>query len=174
LNWQLLFVIGVWWGLNNDDRVAAILRSKALAVVAALYVLFALSITLGWQIHALESYIPEWLSRLIYPIDKSNLDILRLVHFFSVALLCWRMLPSNFSVLAARMLRPLIQCGEHSLVIYCASVLLSFAAHAILRAGENSVATQMLVSAVGLAAMAVIAALLSKKDRCGTCHPRTI
>jgi len=54
---------------------------------------------LGWQFHVLESYVPPALSRLIYPIDKGNLDILRLAHFLSLALLCWHVLPSNLSML---------------------------------------------------------------------------
>ena len=120
--------------------------------------------------------MPAWLSRLIYPVDKSNLDILRLLHFAALALLCWRFLPSNFTVLKARALRPLIQCGEYSLAIYCAGVLLSFAAHALLSLGWNSLVSQTLVSLAGLAVMSAIAALLAGIDRTASrqAHPRPL
>jgi hypothetical protein len=174
LNWQLLFVVGVWWGAYRGGWQLAILRSKALAAMAAIYLLFSLLITLGWQIHSLEAYVPAWVARMIYPVDKSNLDILRLLHFFALALLCWRFLPSNLAVLKARALRPLVLCGEYSLVIYCASVLLSFAAHAFLTIGWNTLASQTLVSLAGLAMMSAIATLLAAIDRTAAVHPRPL
>jgi len=165
LNWQLLFVIGIWWGANRGDWQLAILNSRTLAVLAAGYVLFSFVITLGWQIHAIEAYVPAWLSRLIYPVDKTNLDILRLLHFAALALLCWRFLPSNASILKARSLVPLIRCGEYSLAIYCVSVLLSFAAHALLSLGSNGLASQTLVTLLGLGLMSALAMSLASIDR---------
>ncbi|WP_245333727.1 OpgC domain-containing protein [Bradyrhizobium guangdongense] len=165
LNWQLLFVIGIWWGANRGAWQLAVLKSRALAALAVGYVLFSFVITLGWQIHAIEAYVPGWLSRLIYPVDKTNLDILRLLHFAALALLCWRLLPSNAGILKAGALRPLIRCGEYSLAIYCASVLLSFAAHALLGLGSNSLASQTLVTLLGLGLMSALAISLAAIDR---------
>ncbi len=174
LNWQLLFVIGIWWGLNHGSRQLAVLRSNVLTGVAATYLLFSFLITLGWQIHSLEAYVPALFSRMIYPVDKGNLDILRLVHFLALALLCWRLLPSNLSVLRARPLRPLLRCGEYSLAIYCVGVLLSFAAHAILAMGSNSFASQTLVSIAGIGILAAVATLLGRIDRVADAHPRPL
>ncbi len=176
LNWQLLFVIGIWWGANRGDWQLAILESRALAALALIYVAFSFLITLGWQINSIEAYVPVWLSRLIYPVDKSNLDILRLMHFAAIALLCWRFLPSNSAVLKARVVRPLVLCGEYALIIYCAGVLLSFTAHALLSLGWNSLVSQTLVSFAGLAAMSAIAALLALIDRAASsqAHPRPL
>ncbi len=174
LNWQLLFVIGIWWGLNHGSRQLAVLRSNVLTGVAATYLLFSFLITLGWQIHSLEAYVPALVSRMIYPVDKGNLDILRLVHFLALALLCWRLLPSNLSVLRARPLRPLLRCGEYSLAIYCVGVLLSFAAHAILAMGSNSFASQTLVSIAGIGILAAVATLLGRIDRVADAHPRPL
>ena len=171
LNWQLLFVIGIWWGANRGGWQTAILRSKTLATLAVIYVILSFVITLGWQIHSIEAYVPVWLSRLIYPVDKTNLDILRLTHFAALALLCWRFLPSNLVILRAWALRPLVQCGEYALVIYCAGVLLSFAGHAILSLGWDSLAAQTLVSLAGLAVMSGMAALLSGMNRAALTHP---
>lgn len=165
LNWQLLFVIGICWGANRGDWQLAVLKSRALAGLAASYVLFSFVITLGWQIHAIEAYVPGWMSRLIYPIDKTNLDILRLLHFAALALLCWRHLPSNAEILHTKALRPLIRCGEYALAIYCVGVLLSFAAHALLDLGWNGPVSQTVVILAGLGLMSATAMFLAAIDR---------
>ncbi|OAF07762.1 hypothetical protein AYJ54_16800 [Bradyrhizobium centrolobii] len=174
LDWQLLYVMGVWWGMKHVKEQPAILKSRLIAGLAAIYLLFSLFITLGWHFHSLEAYVPAAIVRAIYPIDKGDLDILRLLHFLALALLCWRLLPCNLPVLRTRVFRPLVQCGEYSLPIYCVSVLLSFAAHAILNMGWNSLASQTLVSVAGIAVMAAIAGLLARIDRTATSHPRTL
>ena len=174
LNWQLLFVIGVWWGVYRGSWQLTLLKSRSLAILAAIYLLFSFLVTLGWQIHSLEAYVPASVSRLIYPVDKSNLDILRLLHFFARALICWRFLPSNLAVLRVPALLPLVRCGEYSLAIYCAGVLLSFAAHAVLNFGYNNLASQTGVSLAGIAAMAAIAVFLAKIDRMADAQPRPL
>lgn len=170
LDWQLLYVIGIWWGMRHAKEQPTLFRSRFLAASAAVYVLFSLFITLGWHFHSLEAYVPAAIVRVIYPIDKGDLDILRLLHFLALALLCWRLLPCNLPRLRRGLLRPLVQCGEYSLVVYCSSVLLSFAAHAILSAGWNNLVSQTLVSIGGIAIMAMIAALLAGIDRAAKLH----
>jgi hypothetical protein len=142
LDWQLLYVIGMWWGMKSAREKPGVLKSRVLVGLAAIYLLFPSFITLGWHFHSLEAYVPQVIARTMYPIDKGNLDILRLLHFLALALLCWRMLPCDLPLLRTRLLRPLVQCGEYSLVIYCISVLLSFAAHAILSLSWNDLVSQ--------------------------------
>jgi len=174
LDWQLLYVIGMWWGMKSAREKPSVLKSRVLVSLAAIYLLFSFFITLGWHFHSLEAYVPQLFVRAIYPIDKGDLDILRLLHFLALALLCWRMLPCDLPLLRTRLLRPLVQCGEYSLVIYCISVLLSFAAHAILNLGWNDLVSQTLVSIAGIAIMAMIAGLLARFDQTGNAHPCTL
>ena len=174
LDWQLLYVIGMWWGMKSAREKPSVLKSRVLVSLAAIYLLFSFFITLGWHFHSLEAYVPQVFVRAIYPIDKGDLDILRLLHFLALALLCWRMLPCDLPLLRTRLLRPLVQCGEYSLVIYCISVLLSFAAHAILNLGWNDLVSQTLVSIAGFAIMAMIAGLLARFDQTGNAHPCTL
>jgi hypothetical protein len=96
------------------------------------------------------------------------------LHFLALALLCWRLLPCDLPALRTRFFRPLVQCGEYSLVVYCVSVLLSFAAHAMLSTDWNNLASQTLVSLVGIAIMASVARLLARIDRGATGHPRPL
>jgi hypothetical protein len=174
LDWQLLYVIGIWWGTKDAKALPAILKSRLAAAVAAIYVALSLFITLGWHFHALEAYVPNVIARAIYPIDKGDLDILRLLHFLALALLCWRLQPCDLPVLRTRYLRPLAQCGEYALVVYCASVLLSFAAHAILSTSWNNLVSQTLVSVAGIAVMAAIAALLARSGGDAKGFPRIL
>jgi hypothetical protein len=174
LDWQLLYVIGMWWGMKPAWEKLGVLKSRILVSLAGIYLLFSFFITLGWHFHSLEAYVPAVIVRMIYPIDKGDLDILRLLHFLALALLCWRMLPCDLPLLRTRLLRPLVQCGEYSLVIYCISVLLSFAAHAILNLGWNDLVSQTLVSVAGIAVMAAIAVVLAKVNRATDAHPCTL
>jgi hypothetical protein len=162
LDWQLLYVIGMWWGMTSAREKPGVLKSRSLVSLAGIYLLFSFFITLGWHFHSLEAYVPAVIVRMTYPIDKGDLDILRLLHFLALALLCWRMLPCDLPLLRTRLLRPLVQCGEYSLAVYCVSVLLSFAAHAMLSMGWNNLASQTLVSVAGIAIMAAIATQLAK------------
>ena len=71
-------------------------------------------------------------------------------------------------------MRPLVQCGEYSLAVYCISVLLSFAAHAVLNLGWNNLISQTLVSVAGIAVMAATAGVLARIDRNTIHRPRVL
>ena len=73
--------------------------------------------------------IPHWLGEWMYPIDKTNLDVLRFAHFLALAALTVRFIPRDWPVLQSPWLRPAILCGQHSLEIFCLGVFLAFAAH---------------------------------------------
>jgi hypothetical protein len=63
---------------------------------------------------------------------------------------------------------------EYSLAVYCVSVLLSFAAHAILSMGWNNLASQTLFSVAGIAIMAATAGMFAKINRAADGHPRPL
>jgi len=174
LNWQLLYVIGMWWGMKSAREKPDVLKSRVLVSLAVIYLLFSFFITLGWHFHSLEAYVPQVIVATIYPIDKGDLDSLRLMHFLALALLCWCILPSDLPLLRTPLLRPVVQCGEYSLGIYCISVLLSFAAHAILNLGWNDLVSETLVSVAGIAVMAATAVVLAKVNRATDAHPCTL
>ncbi|MEO8321588.1 MAG: OpgC domain-containing protein, partial [Bradyrhizobium sp.] len=108
----------------------------------------------------LESLIPRWMIKLIYPIDKSNLDMLRFTHFLALALVVVRFVPKNWPPLTSRWLLPLMACGRHSLSIFCLGIFLSFSAHWILTQYSKGFAEQLLVSMAGIGIMVTAARLL--------------
>lgn len=101
--------------------------------------------------------MPQALIRTIYPIDKTNLDPLRLTHFVAVLVVLLRVLPPGLPGLTSKWLRPLILCGQRSLPVFCFGVLLSFAAHWMLVQIKGGIVAQMLVGVSGIVLLVGIA-----------------
>jgi hypothetical protein len=130
-------------------------------VPACSYLVFAFAIVMTWQFPALAVFVPKWLAEVMYPIDKVNLDVLRLAHFLALAAITVRFVPRGAPGLESLWLRPAILCGQHSLEIFCLGIFLSFAAHFVFNEISDAVFTQVLVSALGVAIMVATAALIS-------------
>ena len=159
--WQLLFVFGAWCALGGAKRLAPLIRSPATLVVAVAYLLFAGAIALTWYIPGAEHFVPKWLEDWMYPIDKTNLDVLRFAHFVALAVLIVRLVPQQWAFLHSIWLRPAILCGQHSLEIFCLGVFLSFAGHFAMVEINEGVAMQVAVSLLGIVVMVATAALIS-------------
>src|SRR6476620_3094545 len=160
LAWQLLVVLGAWWMLD-DKRVRPWVTSRTALGLAILYLLFSLVIALSWRIKPLEALIPEALANLLYPLDKSNLDPLRLLHFLAIAILAAWFVPRNWPWLTTPVMRGAIRCGQNSLPIYCFGVLLAFASHTTLLHISDGLAMQITLSLGGIVAMIATATLLN-------------
>ncbi|MGP0092909.1 MAG: OpgC family protein [Xanthobacteraceae bacterium] len=159
--WQLLFIFGAWCALGGAERLAGALRSRITMVAAILYLAFAFGITLTWYVPRLGAAVPHWFAEMIYPIDKTNLDVLRFAHFVALAALTVRFVPRDWPALKSPLLRPAILCGQHSLEIFCLGVFLAFAGHFALVEVSGGVAAQITVSLLGILAMIATATLIS-------------
>ena len=163
LAWQLLVVLGAWW-MIEDRSVRPWVTSRTARALAVLYLLFSLVIVLSPHIKPLDALIPQALSQLIYPLDKSNLDPLRLLHFLAIAVLAAWLVPRDWSWLKTPVMRGAICCGQNSLPIYCVGVLLAFASHMALLGISDGLAMQIVLSLGGIGAMIATATLLSLID----------
>ena len=76
--------------------------------------------------------MPKRLEQWMYPINKTDLDVLRFAHFLALAAITVRFLPKDWPGLKSPWLRPMILCGQHSLEIFCLGVFLAFAGHFVL------------------------------------------
>jgi hypothetical protein len=148
--WQFLVVLGAWWVVAGRVRFGALVTSHLMVGLAATYLAFGLIVALSWNFELLDALIPQSLARLIYPIDKSDLDPLRLLHFLAVAILMARFVPSDWRGLTTPVLRGAVRCGENSLEIYCLGVLLSLVSHLLLLRISGDAAAQVAVSAAGV------------------------
>ena len=160
--WQLMFVFAAWCGTGGVNRIWPIIQSRLALVVAILWILFAFGIVMTWHVAFLDALVPKWMIKIIYPIDKTDLDMLRFTHFLALALIVSRYVPHNWAPLRSGWLRPAVMCGRHSLPIFCFGVFLSFAAHWILMQYTRGVWEQLLVSAVGIVIMVAIAWVLDR------------
>jgi hypothetical protein len=159
--WQLLFVFGAWCAIGGAERLAPFLRSRALIVFAIGYLAFAFIIALSWYVPEQSGFVPNWLEDLIYPIDKTNLDVLRFAHFLALATLTVRFVPRTWPMLSSWALYPAILCGQHSLEIFCLGVFLAFAGHFALIEISGAFWMQVVISVLGIVAMIATAALIT-------------
>ena len=163
--WQLMFVFAAWCGVGGIAKLQFIIQSRVALVLAVAWMLFALLIVMTWHVAFLESLVPKWMIKAIYPIDKTDLDMLRFTHFLALALVVTRYFPRKSEILTSKWLRPLILCGQHSLPIFCFDVFLSFGAHWILMQYTRGVWEQLVVSAAGIVIMVAAAWLLDRAAR---------
>jgi len=159
--WQLLFVFGAWCALGGAQRLAGFLRSPIVLGVAIAYLLFGLDVTLTWHFDALKFLVPNWLGQLIYPIDKTNLDVLRFAHFLALAAITVRFVPRDWSGLKWPIFQPAIRCGQHSLEIFCLGVFLAFAGQFIISEWSGGPLIQTAISLAGILIMVGTANLIS-------------
>ena len=155
--WQLVFYLGAAAAVLGP-RLAALDRFKVPLVTAALaYLVFSAVIATSWRYNSVAALIPSWVGRIIYPIDKTNIDVLRVVHFLAIAYLVRLVVPASARFLRWRILEPIRRCGEHSLQIFCLGTFLSLSAEIILADYEDSIVAQVIVSLSGIAVMCAAA-----------------
>ena len=163
--WQLMFVFAAWCGIGQIEKISQWVWSRAAMTLAAAWLVFAFIIVMTWHIPALEAMIPKWMIKAIYPIDKTDLDMLRFTHFLALGIWVTHFLPRHWKALHTSWLRPIILCGQHSLPIFCLGVFLSFSAHWILTQYTKGVWEQLAVSFLGIVIMIVVAWLLDRAER---------
>ena len=122
--WQFLFVIGAVFGHPANEGKFGFLDSKWLAraaiAVAVPVAVIQMSDTISHYIWWLHSLRPN-----TETLDKTALGPLRLLSFFSLALLARRYLPANGVFTANRWCQPILKCGRFSLNVFSFGALLS-------------------------------------------------
>jgi hypothetical protein len=159
--WQLLFVFGAWCALGGAKRLAPVLQSRAILAIAIAYLAFAFVIALTWYVEPLGRLVPNWLSEWMYPIDKTNLDVLRFAHFLALAAVTVHFVPRDWPGLKWPILQPAIRCGQHSLEIFCLGVFLAFAGQFVISEYSGGPLIQIAISFTGIIIMIGTANLIS-------------
>jgi hypothetical protein len=155
--WQLLFVSGAWCALGGARRISPVIESPVIFWVAVLYLCAAFFITMTWYFPYLETLLPAWLIRAIYPISKPDFDVLRFAHFLALAIVALRFVPGDWPGLRSPWARPLILCGQYSLQIFALGVALSFAGYALLMELSAGVVLHVIVGMAGILIMCGVA-----------------
>jgi hypothetical protein len=159
--WQLLFVFGAWCAQGGAQRMSRILASPITLWISIAYLLFAFFVTLTWYVPQFSHLMPKRLEQWMYPISKTDLDVLRFAHFLALAAVTVRFLPKDWPYLKSPWLKPLILCGQHSLEIFCLGVFLAFAGHFILAEFSGGTGLHFVISISGILIMSAAAWLFS-------------
>jgi len=157
LAWQMVFYTGAAMAVLAPELVWLDRWRWQISAVALLYLAFAGFIVLTWHYNSLERLIPDWLARQIYPIDKTNVDVLRFLHFLAIAWLVRLAVPPQAPFLKWRICEPLRRCGEHSLQIFCLGTFLALSAQIVDAQFEGSLLSEVVVSFAGIAVMTAAA-----------------
>jgi hypothetical protein len=159
-----MFVFAAWCGTGGAARIWSLIQSRAVLVIALAWIVFSFLIVMTWHNAFLESLVPKWMVKLIYPIDKTDLDMLRFTHFLAIAALVARYVPRHWGPLTSHWLRPLVLCGQHSLPNFCLGVFLSFGVHYILVQHPGGIWKQIVLSIAGMAIMTAMAWILDRAE----------
>ena len=163
--WQFLFFIGVACALSPAHWEPLVRWRPWLGVVAVVYLIVSMIFTASWQIasfgNLLADHLPPAWFEWMYPIDKTNMDVLRLWHFLAMAYLVAHFVRPQARFLRSPWAQPLIACGKQSLYVFCLGIFLSFAAHFALVEFNARLPMQLAVSVGGIASMTGLAALLN-------------
>jgi hypothetical protein len=157
--WQLLFMIGAWCAVSGSQWLEKITHSNILLVLSIAYLLFAAFLKTFGVFPSTSRYLPNWL--WIFPLDKTGLSPLRLLHFLALAIVVVHFIPRDAAWLNSPWAQPVIECGKHSLEIFCLGVFLSFTAHFVLVEISARLWMQLIVSVSGVLLMIGLAALMS-------------
>ena len=165
--WQSLFCLGVWWGRGHRPGLLPTLRGP-LTLAAGLLLAWSALVTLRWHFPGLPDVVPSWLGARLYPISKTALAPVRLLHFLALAYLLGLRWPLPHRLVRAWAARPVLWCGQHSLAIYGWGVLLSAGAEVALHR-MHAVWATLGIGVVGLLAQGGVALMLTRRS--GTARP---
>ncbi|HEU5276918.1 MAG TPA: OpgC domain-containing protein [Xanthobacteraceae bacterium] len=151
--WQFLFTIGAALVVLADRYGGQLPRLSWLQWLCAAYLVFAFFQSVPWT----EWQLPPLNPLSIPPPDKTTLAPLRLVNILAVAYLA--LSSDGFRVMAAwRVFRPIDLCGRHSLEVFATGCVAALFGRLAFRTFGAGPALQILVNAVGFAAMWSVAA----------------
>src|SRR6185312_1849877 len=170
-DWQLIFVLGaVAWRMRSLGR-SLVPDGRWLRIAAAVFVALCAVIAMTHSFHAHPKL--HWVPVLVpsapwhTDVDKSALSLLRLVNFIALAYVASWAVRRDAAFLSSRAARAVLLCGQNSLHVFCAGILLSTVASFILAAIAHPLWMQLLVTAAGVAIMMGTAWLITWYKRTG-------
>lgn len=155
LSWQLLFVLGFFWG-DMWRRGVAWQPNRTLYWIAIAYLVFSLA----WMRLDFSHYFPAYAGLgELWGFSKTYLTPIRLLHILALAYVI------AFSPIGAWMRRagadnPLVQMGRHALPVFCVGSLLSMAFLILRMKTGASIPLDIAVVAVGIALQVALARFL--------------
>ena len=156
--WQLLFVVGAWFGVRQIYGGGQILIPKTARVFAASYLILALLVWIGARVVGLS--FPNWLNGIVQPSSATSLDAVVLLHVVSIVVVALWIVPADWPALTAPALRPALLCGRYPLATLCLGIVLAFASRSVFLL-SNARVTHIAFVLGGIALMAIVARFLA-------------
>ena len=163
-SWQLLFTLGAASAQLARTGDRAPLRAPFLFWAAVAYVLFALLVAAPWTsipgLHDLRV-----LRDFRVDLSKQYLSAWRLAHILALAYLAASLISMHAGWLGRLWARALIECGRHSLPVFCLSIVLSLTGFVVLVEAGRSLQVQIAVNVVGVTLLGLTAWNLARMQR---------
>jgi hypothetical protein len=155
--WQLLFYTGFFLAAGWVTPPAP---RRWLTMVCAAFVILAIPLShfptfssVAW-LGSVEAYI-EPLT------DKTNLGVLRYVHFLCLAYLAATLFKGHESSLHSRYAAPIVKSGQQALPVFLTGIVMSFSAGMALDVWGRSIPKTLVVNAVGMGLLVLTAYLVA-------------
>ena len=172
--WQFLFVLGGAASVHAQRNIGSGQRARwrqPLFIGAALYVVLTGVLALSWkwpQLH--DAWMPLWLGEHLYPISKTNLSPVRLLHFLALAYVVAKIVPHT-DWLNRGLARHTCRMGRYSLEVFCLGVILAPLADMLNALGGDTFAMKLFSALLGVGIMAILATWLDWYKRLGKQAP---
>jgi hypothetical protein len=149
LAWQFMFVSGAV-AARNRDAISGIIRSKLLLAVSLAVVLTSLIATAPWVHFAPLAEVRIVPTRYLSIDDKTNLSIVRIIHFFAIAILALRLLPPESRFWRSTTSAVVSIIGRHALPVYCVGAIAALIADIFIAVSGANLAGILAIDCVGL------------------------
>jgi hypothetical protein len=169
--WQFLFVLGAWFALGGSTALHESISNRRLVIFGGAFLVFACFMTFAAKFDTIGNLLPAWLHDAFIPNDKVNLAPYRVLHLAIIFMFATWLVSPDWSGLQWKIFDPLIKCGQHSLVVFCCGIFLSFFAWFVLSTTPTIALTwsefqeQLAVSLSGIVIMTLIAYYFSWSKR---------
>ncbi|PHN32633.1 OpgC domain-containing protein [Pseudomonas sp. ICMP 561] len=175
--WQLLFVLGGACALTAEAKPSTDIEPRPLTrqplfMISAMYLLVAAVMTFSWKFPVLHPVLmPQFVADGLYPINKTDLGPLRLLHFLALAYCVAKLLPAQNTWVKSWPAQQACRMGRYSLEIFCLGVLLAPMADMINALAGDTWPMQVCTALLGLGLMMLMAAWLDLNKRLGRPKP---
>ncbi|MBS3964532.1 MAG: OpgC domain-containing protein [Methylomonas sp.] len=159
--WQLLFFTGFGFGNGWLPMPRA---SSLLTTVCLLYVVACFPLENAWRYDGLGA-ITAWREHWLMLLDKSQLGILRYLHFLAMAYLIRLWMLRHPAWLHNRFVGTLITLGQQSLPMFMLGTCLSFVGGMLLDREQANLINSAPVNLAGIAIMLLVAQTLKWLDQ---------
>lgn len=170
--WQLLFVLGGACAIRGQRlsvQQPRPLTQQPWFILCATYVVITGLITFSWKWPGLhDALMPTVISERLYPISKTDLSPLRLLHFLALAYCTAKLLPISQAWLNNWPAQQACRMGRYSLGVFCFGVLLAPLADMANALAGDTWPMQVCTALAGLGLMMLLASGLEWNKQLGT------